>query len=272
MITLTDTQWQEYEYQLSEMTRQLRTAHQQIADLTSQLSAAQQQIADLTSQLDAAAQQIGALTGQLDGAHKRVAELEVQKKPPPSFVKANRPERGTKVRKKRAPEHNHARQREEPAQMMTHGIERCPECQGRLSGLHVGRRRQVIEMPAPPPVEIIEHQVQRGWCSYYHAWREAQLDLGGRWVGQSRVGVRLTDFYAGDNDTPARRGPQDQWWQSQSARQPHPHGPRQSHADLARPRSQSLPPISRPFANSFPPTLNSYDTARPCHFAPQAIE
>ncbi len=179
MITLTDTQWQEYEQARAEMTRR-------VADLTSQLDAAVQQIGALTGQLDAAAQQIVALTGQLDGAHKRVAELEAQKKPPPPFVKANRPERGTKVRKKRAPEHHHARQREEPAQMVTHGIERCPECQGRLSG------------------------------------------------------------------------PQDQWWQLQSARQPHPHGPRQSHADLARSRSQSVPPISRPSANSFSPTLNSY--------------
>ncbi len=29
--------------------------------------------------------------------------------------------------------------------------------------------------------QTYEHQVQRGWCSYCHAWREAQLDLGGRW-------------------------------------------------------------------------------------------
>ena len=135
--------------------------------------------------------QIADLTTQLEAAQKRIAELEGQKKPPPAFVKANRPERGAQVRKQRASEHNHARRRDEPTQVVRHAIERCPECQGHLSGIHVGRRRHVIDLPPPPPVEIIEHEVQRGWCSYCRAWREAPLDLHAQVVGQGRLGVRL---------------------------------------------------------------------------------
>lgn len=140
--------------------------------------------------------QIADLTTQLEAAQKRIAELEGQKKPPPAFVKANRPERGAHVRKQRASEHNHARRRDEPTQVVRHAIERCPECQGHLSGIHVGRRRHVIDLPPPPPVAIIEHEVQRGWCSYCHAWREATLTLAGQVVGQSRMGVRLMALVA----------------------------------------------------------------------------
>ena len=156
MITMSTDDWQAVQ-------RQLSTMQQQIADLTTQLTAAQQ----------------------------RIAELEHTKTPPPAFVKANVPTRPKAVRKQRAPEHNQARQRETPTAMVHHPITQCPGCQGRLSGLHVGRRRQVIEVPPPPPVQVTEHQVQCGWCSYCHRWQEARLDLTGQVVGQGRFGVRL---------------------------------------------------------------------------------
>ena len=95
-------------------------------------------------------QQIADLTTQLQAAQQRVAELERQKTPPPAFVKATVPDRPKPVRKRRAPESNQARQRETPTEVVSHAITQCPDCHGRLSGRHVGRRRQVIEVPPPP--------------------------------------------------------------------------------------------------------------------------
>jgi hypothetical protein len=97
----------------------------------------------------------------------------------PSFVKANAAKaKDKKVRKKRKPEENGARRREAPMQIVEHRIEQCPECGLRLGGISLGRQRQVIEVPAPPAVEVIEHQVYKGWCSGCQKWREAPLDLG----------------------------------------------------------------------------------------------
>ncbi len=128
---------------------------------------------------------------QITKLSQRIAELERKKSPPPAFVKASVPERAKTVRKRRAPEHNQARQRETPTEVVLHAISQCPECDGRLSGLHLGRRRQVIDVPPPPPVQVTEHQMQAGWCSYCRRWREASLDLTGHVVGQGRLGVRL---------------------------------------------------------------------------------
>ena len=118
-----------------------------------------------------------ALREQLAAALRQIAELEAKKTPPPAFVKANVPPRPRRARKKRAAEHNHARRREAPTQIVEHPICHCPACGGALGGVHVGRTRQVVDLPPPPPVEIIEHRVQRGWWASCGQWREAELDL-----------------------------------------------------------------------------------------------
>ena len=138
----------------------------------------------LEEQLAQALHQIAELT-------ERLAVVEAKKPPPPAFVKRNTPVASQVSRKKRAPEQNQARQRETPTEVVDHPITACPVCQGHLGGDHVGRRRQVIDLPPPPPVQITEHQVHRGWCSYCHAWREAPVDLHAQVVGQGRLGVRL---------------------------------------------------------------------------------
>jgi transposase len=137
------------------------------------------------------------LRAQLQAALARIEELERKAKEPPSFVKANVTKaKEKKVRKKRKPEENGARRREEPTQIVEHRIEQCPECGLRLGGISLARRRQVIEVPPPPPVEVIEHQVSKGWCSGCQKWREAPLDLHGQVVGQGRVGVRVASLIA----------------------------------------------------------------------------
>src|SRR5262249_51145179 len=139
----------------------------------------------LTARLIHVSEQVEQLAAALHAAQQRSEELEATKTPAPAFVKANAPERPKLPRKKRAPEHNQARRREMPTQIIEHRLECCPACQGRLSGVHLARRRQVVDLPPPPPVEVREHQVFRGWCSFCHAWREAPLDLTGQVLGQS---------------------------------------------------------------------------------------
>jgi transposase len=150
--------------------------------------------AELSTHLSALQEQVAQLSTALEQAQQQIKELEAKKTPPPAFVKANVPERPKQVRKKRAPEQNHARRLERPTQVVAHRIERCPACQGHLSGIHLARRRQVVDLPPPPPVQVIEHQVFRGWCSFCRTWREAPRDLSGQVLGQGRIGVGIASL------------------------------------------------------------------------------
>jgi transposase len=159
-------------------------------------AALQAENAALREQLAAALQRIATLSEQLATALQRIAELEAKKPPPPPFVKANVPPRPAKPRRKRAPQHNQARRCEEPSVVVTHPITTCPDCGSRLGGIHVGRTRQVIDLPPPPAAVVTEHQVQRGWCSACLRWQEAPLDLRGQTVGQGRLGVGIASLVA----------------------------------------------------------------------------
>lgn len=148
-------------------------------------------------QLTRQAEQIAQLEAALAHALQHIQELEAKKTPPPSFVKANVPARPAKARTRRAAEHNHGRRRQASTQIVEHPIRHCPDCGSALGGVQIGRTRQVIELPAPPPVEIIEHQVQRGWCSACRRWREAPLDLTGQVLGpKGRLGVGIATLVA----------------------------------------------------------------------------
>ena len=129
-------------------------------------------------------------------AEQRLAELEQKPAALPSFGKANTPERERKARQKRNPEHNRARRVEPPTRVEQHALERCPDCGLKLRGMSIGRRRQVIELPPPPPVEVIEHQVIKRWCPRCGRWHEPHLDLRGQVLGQGRVGLRIASLLA----------------------------------------------------------------------------
>jgi transposase len=150
----------------------------------------------LSVHLSSLREQVDQLAAALHTAQARIAELEAKQTPPPAFVKANTPERPKQPRKKRAPEQNHARRLETPTQIIEHRLECCPACQGRLSGVYLARRRQVIDLPPPPPVQVTEHQVFRGWCSFCQSWREAPLNLSGQVLGQGRIGVGIACLVA----------------------------------------------------------------------------
>ena len=140
--------------------------------------------------------EVAQLKSQLEAALVRIAELEQQEKKPPPFVKRNRPPRTEppKPRKKRASKHNRSRKREEPTRIERHALETCPDCNYRLRGESVDYTRQVIEIPAPQPVEVIEHQVIKRWCPHCNGWRSPQLDLSGQVIGQRRIGIRIASL------------------------------------------------------------------------------
>ena len=73
---------------------------------------------------------------------------------------------------------------------------RCPDCGGRLGGAHVGRRRQVVDLPPPAAVVVTEHRAGKGWCSACRRWHDARLDLRAEVVGQGRLGVGIAALVA----------------------------------------------------------------------------
>ena len=161
-----------------------------------ELAALRAENAALKSELSLLRQQVEQLSGALHAAQARIAELEAKKTPPAAFVKANVAKKPKQERKKRAVEHNHARRLEPPTQIVDHRLECCPVCQGCLSGVHLARRRQVVDLPPPPPVQVIEHHVFKGWCSFCQSWRAAPLDLAGQVLGQGRIGVGIASLVA----------------------------------------------------------------------------
>jgi transposase len=160
---------------------------------------ADERIVRLEEQLKQALEQVHVLQEQLAAAQKRIEELEKQKTPPPAFVKANvkKPrEEEKKPRKKRNARHNHARGRAVPTQIVEHRIVTCPDCHLRLGGISQARVREVIDVPPPPPVEVIHHRIYQGWCAQCQKWHEAPVDLHEEVLGQGRLGVRLVSLIA----------------------------------------------------------------------------
>lgn len=137
-------------------------------------------------------QLVDELQEQVENLTGRIAELEKKQKTP-SFVKGNRAKKegATKGRKKRAAEHNQARRREEPMRVERHAVEECVGCGYHLRGESEAYRRQVIELPEPQPVEVIEHQILKRWCPRCQAWQQPTIDWRRQVVGQGRIGVRL---------------------------------------------------------------------------------
>jgi hypothetical protein len=83
-----------------------------------------------------------------------------------------------------------------PTRIEQHALDRCPDGTQHLHGGTLARRRQVIELPEPQPVEVIEHQVIKRWCRWCHRWQTPALDLHGQVLGQSRIGVRVASLVA----------------------------------------------------------------------------
>lgn len=153
----------------------------------------QTELAELRRANEQLKAEVTRLTSALADAVKRIGELEQGQKQVPAFVKPNRakPEGEKGPRKKRAAKHNTSRKRSEPTRIERHGLASCPDCGYELHGESVDYTREVIELPPPQAVEVIEHQVVKRWCPCCEKWRSPQLDLSGQVFGQGRIGVRI---------------------------------------------------------------------------------
>jgi transposase len=168
------------------------TAEETIASLTAQLKEAVERLQEVTEHLRQTQE-------QLHQAQRRIAELEKLKTLPASFVKANQKKptaEEKKPRKKRDVQFNRARRRATPTQIVEHRIVECPDCYLRLGGISLARVREVIDVPPPPPLEITEHRVYKGWCAQCHKWHEAPVEVSEQVLGQGRMGVRLASLIA----------------------------------------------------------------------------
>ena len=175
------------------------TAEETIASLTAQLKEAVERLQEVTEDLQQTQEQLRQAQEQLHEAQTRIAELEKLKTAKASFVKANKKKpraQEKKPRKKRDAQFNHGRRRATPTQIVEHRIVQCPDCHLRLGGISLARVREVIDVPPPPPVEITEHRVYKGWCAQCQKWHEAPVELAEQVLGQGRIGVRLASLIA----------------------------------------------------------------------------
>ena len=137
------------------------------------------------------------LIAQLQLLQERVKQLEADleslrgggsKSSPPSFVKANRPARNKKKRKKRA--HGFARKLDHPTARVEHSMQQCPGCRVDLTGRRVIKSRQVIELP-PVQVQVVEHLLVERCCPNCRKRWAPQMDLSALAVGKQRFGVSV---------------------------------------------------------------------------------
>ena len=142
-------------------------------------------------------QLVGRLLDHVEVLEARISELEGRQKPPteegkerkpPSWVKANRPDRPRKERQKRV--HGFARRREEPTHRVEHATASCPDCGTMLWGGRVRRRRQIITIPQVR-ARVTEHVVLERTCRKCGQRWSPELDWSALAVGRQRVGISV---------------------------------------------------------------------------------
>jgi transposase len=138
------------------------------------------------------------LLAQLQVLQERVKQLEAELQSsrgggganpsPPDWVKPNRPTRKKKKRKPRS--QGFARKLDAPTARIEHALEQCPECQLTLTGRHVIKTRQVIELP-PVQAQVIEHILIERACPQCQKRWAPPLDLSSVAVGKQRFGISV---------------------------------------------------------------------------------
>jgi hypothetical protein len=127
---------------------------------------------------------------------QRLRDLETGRSTP-QRMPGHKPEqpapRPHRPRRKRT--ENHARRRDAPTARVVHAREHCPRCGIRLAGGAVKRSREVIEI-SPAPVAITEHVYLERCCPGCGKRWTPRVELQGRVVGQSRLGIGLVSLIA----------------------------------------------------------------------------
>jgi len=179
---------------ISSLRRQVQVLEAGTAQARAALTALEQQVAALQAQLATTQAEVAALQAQR--AATTLPPPTAAPPAPPDWVKPNTPPRPPAARRRRAPTDNQARRREEPTRCEVHQVATCPDCGRALTRPRLRYTRQVIEIPPPPPVEVIDHQVWASYCPHCQAWHTPKLDLHDQVVGQGRLGVRLASLIA----------------------------------------------------------------------------
>ncbi len=71
-----------------------------------------------------------------------------------------------------------------PTRSVEHALERSPDCHYRLRDHPLDSCREVIEVPEPQPVAVIEHRVIKRCCPHCQRWPRPKLNLNGVVLGQ----------------------------------------------------------------------------------------
>ena len=142
-------------------------------------------------------QLVSQLLDHVEALEARISELEGRQKPPteggkerkpPSWAKANRPDRPKKERQNRA--YGFARWREEPTHRVEHATASCPDCGTLLLGGRVCRRRQIISIPRVR-ARVSEHVVLERTCRKCGQRWSPEPDWSALVVGRQRVGISV---------------------------------------------------------------------------------
>src|ERR1700683_1093873 len=155
-------------------------------ETTTDVDALKQQIRALENVPEPVGAVLDALVAALEAALARIAELEATGKTSPPWAKGKTPRAASedrKPRRQRALSQNGVRRRQTPPQVVEPHLEHCPDCSCPLSAARLAWVRQVEDIPPPPPVEVVEHRVYKGWCSRCRKWRSAPLELVGQVIG-----------------------------------------------------------------------------------------
>jgi hypothetical protein len=138
------------------------------------------------------------LIAQLQLLQQRVKQLEAEleslrgggsKSIPPSFVKANRPARNKKKKRKKRV-HGFSRRLDLVNARVEHSMEQCPECRVSLKGRRVVKTRQLIELP-PVQVQVVEHVLVERCCPNCRKRWAPDMDLSSLAVGKQRFGISV---------------------------------------------------------------------------------
>ena len=159
----------------------------------------EEELARLSAEVERLVRELAEARQVIAALEKRIRELEHESTDEaPALVRPSRPKRdGPKQpRKKRASHHNHARRREPATRVVEHAYDRCPKCSHLLQGQSLDYSRQVIELPEPQPIEVIEHRVLKRYCPHCQGFETPKLDLSGQVLGRGRFGVRLVSLVA----------------------------------------------------------------------------
>ena len=149
--------------------------------------ASREELIQLVSQLLDHVETLEARISELEGRQKPPTEGGKERKPP-SWAKANRPDRPKKERRNRA--HGFARRREEPTHRVEHATASCPDCGTLLLGGRVRGSRQIISIPRVR-ARVTEHVVLERTCRKCGQRWSPEADWSALVVGRQRVGISL---------------------------------------------------------------------------------